>query len=394
MARVRLRGNTSGTAQAIPAPTTAPAREPIYSAGGFTASPVHVAGNELLVHNGATYVPLVSSMRQVELIGAQRITGRKTYPLTALGIEGGTDGQVLTSGGGDVLRWDAAGMSYTWGIGLSEALGTVRLNVAGPTANDLGGVFVQGQATSGLVLQITGQLALAVAAAAQFGGVSVPANGGLALTGPALRVDPATIDDATDMTDAIRPITSAVLRLGGDPASDMLTQADNLVGAINEIIGLIGGISGGLHVVGTFNASTSEVTPVAGGPISGPIPAPDAAYAGFILIVNVAGTPGSPNVPPSTPMSVGDLLMCLEDMASAGDYNWNHIDLHGGTIAATNVTITAITGQPGVTHVQGSLQHLQTNKLTGPLLLHTDGSLVGNGQTVPLQVDVVDGGTF
>lgn len=51
---------------------------------------------------------LISATRQVELAGAQTITGIKTFPLTNLRILGGANNNILSTDGAGNLEWTAA----------------------------------------------------------------------------------------------------------------------------------------------------------------------------------------------------------------------------------------------------------------------------------------------
>src|SRR5215475_5727668 len=53
-------------------------------------------------------LPLVSNTRQVEIAGAQTITGIKTFSTTSLKITGGGSGNILSTDGLGNLSWIAA----------------------------------------------------------------------------------------------------------------------------------------------------------------------------------------------------------------------------------------------------------------------------------------------
>jgi hypothetical protein len=277
-----------------------------------------------------------------------------------------------------------------------DATGQLRLARAGTAAAELGGIFVNAGTGPGLTLDsATGQLSLATAgiAAANLGGVFVPLNGGLALTTGQLAIDPALAAHAyaTTPTDNARPITSTILQYGNDPAN-LTTTAKQIVPAINELQGIIARTAGVLVLVGTFNANTDNVTPITGSPLAaGPLPAPNAARAGYFLIVDTPGRPPAGNAP-DIDMERNDLIICVEVLTTPGTYDWAHVGVGSAQITASNVAVTAI---PGVTatNVQTALEWLQDHKLEDPL--EVDGvSIIGDGQATPLEVDVVDGGLF
>jgi hypothetical protein len=166
----------------------------MWSRDGFTNLAVQteadVGGNELAISDAANTVALVSHRRQLELRGSQAIIGPgvKIFPLATLSIEGGADGQVLTTNGIGVLRWATPAVSTTYNFrrGLTEAAGTVDLNFASNT--EIGGVFVPpGTAPAGgLLVSAAGALTLEPATATVRGGGFVPPagaapNGGLGL---------------------------------------------------------------------------------------------------------------------------------------------------------------------------------------------------------------------
>jgi hypothetical protein len=296
------------------------AGEPFWNLQGFTGG----GPNSLWVDNGTTLVPLVDSSRQVELAGAQTITGAKTFSLTSFLLTGSpAAGQVLSSTGpGGGVAWvppAQGGTTYTFNIGLTETGGTVDLlpalpaviggvsiaptsgltNTAGAIAvapaqaAQLGGVMVPARgAAQGLLLAGNGQLTLPAADAALLGGVTVPARtaaqglqlaagvltlpagdatllGGvtvpagtaLTVTGGALGMSVATPADATAGTNNTLPITSSVLQLGAPPGTGLTTNARTLVPAINELKSAVDALTGNLIFGGLYNASTNVLTP-------------------------------------------------------------------------------------------------------------------------------------
>src|SRR5262245_47820165 len=62
-------------------------------------------GDELFIGDGTNINTLVSADRQVEIDGAQTINGAKTIDIANLHIEGGADGDVLSTDGAGGLDW-------------------------------------------------------------------------------------------------------------------------------------------------------------------------------------------------------------------------------------------------------------------------------------------------
>src|SRR5262245_54288575 len=79
---------------------------PATLAAGEPAVAMPAAGPaELYVGDGAAVWPLVSSARQVEIAGAQTITGVKTIDAANLKLTGGAASAVLTTDGLGNLTW-------------------------------------------------------------------------------------------------------------------------------------------------------------------------------------------------------------------------------------------------------------------------------------------------
>jgi hypothetical protein len=88
---------------------------------GSAGAPASLAEGELAFHDSgggpaelyigttpAAVLTLVSNTRQVEIAGAQSITGTKTIAVSALKITGGAATNVLTTDGAGNLSWSAA----------------------------------------------------------------------------------------------------------------------------------------------------------------------------------------------------------------------------------------------------------------------------------------------
>ena len=129
----------------------------------------------------------MGATRQVEIAGAQTITGDKTIDIANIKITGGADGDMLTTDGTGDLAWTAAPPA------------TVTVNAP-----------LSGTGTSGSPITLT------------------VATGAQVSTG----------------TNDVNPITSLTLRSVTGDLDDLDTTADaNLVAAINELVGNIGDLT-------------------------------------------------------------------------------------------------------------------------------------------------------
>ena len=216
------------------------------AAAGAAAGP-----DDLYVGDGTAVHALVSNSRQVEIAGAQTITGDKTIAVGNLHITGGTNGQTLATDG-------SGGMSF----------------VSAPPAS------------------------INLAA-----GTSLSGNG---LVATPLTITVATSAQVTTGTDDVNPVTSARLRqLTGADVATHVTTAQTIVPAINELWNDIEALESPLTFRGTFNAATSQITPNTGS--AGPLPGAAATNKGDVYIVTTAGTPAAPA--PVVAMSVGDWIV-------------------------------------------------------------------------------------
>ena len=384
MATILLRKSPGSVAVGLPAPAVAARAEPFWAEGGFNNMPAHAGGNDLAVYSGAAgYAPLVSPQRQVELIGAQTIVGAKTFSLASFLLQGGTNGQLLsTTGVGGVLAWvdaPAGGVSLTFGIGLTltgttvdldPATGTVIGGVSIPaggsftapagaltllpaTAAVLGGITVA-TVTSGLILSAAGALSLGLATAAQHGGVTVPAGSALTLTAGALGMGVANAPAIETGTDNILPITPLGLRGQlGLPLSGLQTTAPTIIPAINELKIAVDSLAGNLRFGGVYDVANNATTPSTGSPFpAGPLVPATGAMTGWYLIASspAAGVPGP--LPPAGNYAPGDWLIVDNGPA------YIHLQLGATAIIVDNV------------------------------------SIVGDGITTALTVALVDGGTY
>ncbi len=280
--------------------------------------------------------------------------------------------------------------------------GLGALTLAQATTVVRGGVYVPPQTApaGGLVINAEGALSLGPGTGTVRGGCYVPV--GDAVDPPGLRIDPtsgalrtfaATQAEATLGADNAKPITALVLQLGPAPAT-LPTNAKNLVGAITELYAMVQAATGQLTIVGTFDAAADFVSAITGSPHPDGVPLLPATQkrVGWFLLVDTAGTPPAGSNAPQVPMVPGDMVICVEDAAQANTYHWGHLALGQSQVTAANVVVTAI---PGLTadNVQDALEELQVGKADRPLLID-NVSIIGDGQTSDLAVDIVDGGTF
>jgi hypothetical protein len=368
----------------LPAPGVAARAEPFWSQGGFSNLPAHIVGtNDLAIFDGVAYAPLVSPQRQVELVGAQIVTGAKTFSLASFLLQGGTNGQLLsTTGVGGVLAFvDPApgGPTYTFGRGLTltgttvdldfatgAAIGGVSIPVGGSftapagaltllpaTAAVLGGITVA-TVTSGLILSAAGALSLGLATPAQHGGITVPGGSALTLTAGALGMGVANAPAIETGTDNILPITPLGLRGQlGLPLSGLQTTAPTIIPAINELKIAVDSLAGNLRFGGVYDVANNVTTPSTGSPFpAGPLVAATGAMTGWYLIASspAAGVPGP--LPPAGNYAPGDWLIVDNGPT------YIHLQLGATAIIVDNV------------------------------------SIVGDGITTALMVAEVDGGTY
>ena len=374
--------------------------EPLLAALGFTGVAAQTApGYELVVDTGAGFAPMIGPQRQVEVFGNQTINGDKIFEgVTRLSNtvvapdcsfildRGAQDGAFIEAHFNGANRWRVTlannSVESTGNRGSDFSIdrfadngdpidsilqayrsdGVVRFKFPPQLESGapVGKIYLFNR---GLTETTTDNVDLdfAGAAAANLGGVYVPATSGLRVAADGLiQTFPASQAEATAGTDAAKPITSNVLKLGADPAS-LVTIAKTIVPAINELVNVLTTAVGLLQMVGTMDATTGIVTPLTAGAVAaGPLPVATAAMSGWFVLVSVPGTPPAGNVP-SVPMAANDMVVCVEVMATPGTYAWAY--------AKTGYTVVSV---------------------------FTDGiSITGDGtSTNPLTVSVVDGGTF
>jgi hypothetical protein len=360
MATIQLRRHVTGGQVAPPA--TLNEGEPFFNLPGFTGS----GPNSLWIDTGTALIPLVDSARQVEVAGAQTVTGAKTFSTTTLRVTGGVADNVLITDGAGNLRF---------GPQTPPGGGIVAVNHDATMTGD-------GDAVP---------LSVIIATAALRGAVNVPAGSALTLVGSALGMAVASGAQIAAGADPIFPITSLGLRgpMGADVAA-LQTTAKTVVPAINELNNAIANLTGNLVFGGTYDVATNTVTP-SPNPINpipqGDLPPATAARRGWYLICTSGGPPVGPvaPTPPSGTYTRGDWLIC--DATPA----WVVVEVGGAVLTASNVNITTIPPLTA-TNVQDALSQIVARSL---IEVATDGSLFGLGTAAsPLSVDIVDGGSF
>jgi hypothetical protein len=354
----------AGTTTPVVIPTTVGANgEPFYARGGFSNLPVHVvATNDLIISDGTAFQVLVGATRQVELAGAQTISGRKTISMANLSIPGGVAGDVIVTDGAGNLSWGAGG--GTGGISQVETDNiTIQGNgLPGDEVSLVTGIFTA-TANSGLAYA-AGSVTVNIATQAVFGGSFIST--------------PLQIGTGTNDASIITPM-GLRSQLGAD-VTTLTTTVKTIVPAINELAAAVTATSGVMRLAGAYDAATNAVIPGSGGEIpAGPLPAASAANNGFYVIVSVAGT-GTGNAPPVA-LGIGDWL------ASNGTA-WVHIGLAQGSATADGIAMNPTVN--GWTDVQAAIEGLYAL----PVVVDNT-SITGTGVTGdPLTVALVDGGVF
>lgn len=363
MPTIRLRRNTGATAVAPPLPSTGTSGEPRFALNGFTGMPAFdpTTPCELIIDDGSANRDLVSARRQVQLAGPQTITGVKTvtgagainYTTAAnMTFGDGTNGQVLTKGAGNAVNWSPV-TPFT-GV---ESDATLR------------GTGVPGASSPlGIDPAIWGI--------------------GLTITADVVNIDRALANDVAIGTNNITFLTPQNL-LGalGVPVGQLKTNEQTVVPAINELFDALAGATHGLVFTGSYNADTDEVNP-AGPGASGPLPTANADREGWFVIVEIAGM--GINNAPRVQLDVGDWIICAETPGTPGAFEWFPLHVSPPSIIARIVTVSPQVG--GADNVQDALEYLDSQKLEAVLV--DTVSIVGDGATVPLRVEIVDGGTF
>lgn len=350
MAVIQLKRRVTGAA--IAAPASVNEGELFFTVPGFTGG----GPNALWIDNGTALIKLVDNTRQVELVGAQTITGVKTFSTIAnLAISDGTSGQILQKGAGAALVWGSAPAATVTTDGVTiDGNGSVGTPLKLDTA-----IFSTGLTWAPNTVRVN------QASQTLFGGGMVATD--------------AEIDAGTLDTDIITP--RGLRRVTGAANSTLITDMKTIVPAINELQQEITALAGILILAGAYDAALDEVTASAAGldqgAINGPLPVASAANQGWYMIVYVAGM-GTGNAP----------AVALEpkDWLVSDGLTWVHIPSGMGNITAGEVVMLPTVN--GWTTVQQAVEGIWNTGVT------TDASLTGNGHATDLSVAIVDGGSF
>jgi hypothetical protein len=244
---------------AVAAPTLLDG-ELAYAAAGFLPNG---GANELVIGNTGTAELLISNQRQVELAGAQTITGNKTFAAAAKLAIGIADLKVSGGAAGDTLITDGAG-NLVWGAAAQSVTGdgtTIIDNGDGTLSVDTGAI------ADGITIISDANSKLAVSKA-----VTADVEAGTANK---------FVDTALLKTDVL-----------GGALSTLATTAKTVVPAINELYGAMQTLAGGITFAGTVDCATGVLTPATDAPYKPATVADiDPALAkNYFWIVTVSGS--------------------------------------------------------------------------------------------------------
>jgi hypothetical protein len=313
-------------------------------------------GNELIIGgDSGDHEVLVSATRQVELAGAQNISGVKTV------VAGGgittPVGQLLVTGAPAANSYLRASAGFATGaleFGTLPAGGLLAVSVEDP---------ITGDGTAGDPLEIT----------------------------------PASDAQVDAGTDDVFPITSRSLRyITGDP-DDLPGTTTTIIDGIQYIENMVTTLQGAIILQGTWNATADQITPGVGSPITANAALPAAATGnrGWYLIVNTAGTIAAGHNAPAGDYAVGDWIL-------SNGAAWLHFQMNLGAIAAINVQFTP-TAPMTATNVQAAINEVAAAAAAASTNIHADGVSIGGltatagaGTTAANALTVlrVDGGEF
>lgn len=363
MATIRLRRRIGAGAGPAPPSSPATAGELRYSSDFYTPGPGPLLpGHELVVDDGARNHYLVSASRQVELVGNQAIGGIKTFAGTAVAAYGGVANMTFVDGvAGEVLT-KGAGAAITWAPTTPFTGVTVDASLIG---NGLGAPL----------------------------GISPTVWGiGLTLAGFTASVDFATeaeVEAGISASFAVTPLS--LLGALGLPVGDLITTAQTVVPAINEVVGLIAAAGGGLTFAGSYDVAGDFVTAMGPG-ADGPLPVPGPANDHWFVICTTAGL-GTGNAP-AEDLLPNDWLISGQSPGAPGTYVWYPLKVGVSAILADTVGVVPPVG--GQNTVQAALEFLNTTKLaTVAIVTAPEQQLTGDGTPLdPLDIILVDGGTF
>jgi hypothetical protein len=347
---IQIKRKITGTAAAPPA--SANDGELFFAVPGFTGG----GPNSLWIDNGTALIKLVDNTRQVELAGAQTITGVKTFSTVAnLAISDGTSGQILQKGAGAALVWGSAPAATVTTDGVTiDGNGSVGTPIKLDTA-----IFGTGMTWSPNKVNVN------QATQTVFGGGMVATSA---------EVDAGVLD-----TDFVTPL--GLRFIIGAATTALITDQKTVIPAINEVQRELVALAGILILAGAYDAAMDEVTPSAAGEeaglVLGPLPAASPDNSGWYMIIYVAGM-GTGNAP----------AVALEpkDWLVSDGLAWVHIPSAMGNITAGEVIL--LPNVNGWTNVQQAIEGAWNSGV-----IH-DTSLAGNGNATPLAVAIVDGGAF
>lgn len=124
--------------------------------------------DDLYVGDGTNAVVLVSPTRQVELAGAQTITGAKTFSPTSFHLTGGANNNILTTDGAGNVSWTAAPSGGLLSVSTDTTLG--GNGTAGDPLSVLKLVTARNIGIQGGTDAVTGSITTISATAAAFDG--------------------------------------------------------------------------------------------------------------------------------------------------------------------------------------------------------------------------------
>ena len=412
MATIQIkRANATG---AVTAPVGADG-ELVFAQGGFAGNPLHgSAGNDLMISHANSNRILIGPGRQVELIGAQTITGVKTIDVLNLRLLGGNADEALHTDGAGNLRWSPSGTGGAITqvdhdasmVGNGTSVSPLGLNPATNAQIATGADNLHAISAAGLRSQM-GDSAANLATSAK---LVVPAiNETFALASGALQnvahdasmlgnghpgANQLTLNPATTLQinaatpDNIHAISPLGLRgQMGVAVPNLLTAAKTVVPAINELNALVRVLEGAMTFIGAYDVPNNVVIPGTGGPYpGGALPQAVPANRGWYTIVEFEGT-GIGHAP-GVFIDVGDWL--ISDGAT-----WLHFAMHYARVLAGSVYLApAIPGMPGTSSVQEALEYIETNMLQQVFVDGTSITGDGSSAATSLRVGVVDGGVF
>lgn len=346
MGNIQFRRRITGPI--APVPTPAVEGMPYFSAPGFVGG----GPNALWLDTGATMVPLVDRTRQVELAGAQTITGVKTISGTgAIAFDGvanmsfadGAPGQVMTKGAGNGVTWADVTGGATGVTSFNTRTGAVTLTAADVTGV-AGLLSTGGTMTGALALaadaaaameavplqQLTAAIAAipapdlslylplaggAMDAAALITAAAVPTAGGhltnkAYVDGAITAIPPVDLSPYLLLAGGVMTPTATITAAAVPTVNGHLTNklyVDTADGVLQQQVDLL---ASNLLFAGTILVVTDVGDySVASGMTDGPLPLPTAALTNYYVIVTDSGVSLAGNIPAAT-YAAGDWIVC------------------------------------------------------------------------------------